>query len=66
MSDDKKKDTGGLLGMLGFGAAKKAGKEIAGRKSKLDAAIEEQTEGKPSPDKGVDKGELGKPWKDNF
>lgn len=59
--------------MLGKGAAKKAGKEIAESKDKTDKAIKAQTEGpdtsppaKEDPSKGKDAGELGKKWSDTF
>lgn len=70
MSDDKdtkKSKTGGLLGMLGMGAAKKAGKELAEREAKIDKAVMESVDPvKPDPNKGKDAGELGKKWNDTF
>lgn len=64
---DKDKDEGGLMSMLGFGAAKKAAKDLAGRKAKLEAAEKEAIgPAAPDPDKGVDAGELGKKWEDRF
>ena len=54
------------LSMLGIGMAKKAGKELSSRTSKIDSAVEEATSGKPSADKGKDAGEMGKSWSDTF
>jgi len=63
MAEEKEKK--GLLGMLGFGAAKKAGKELEERKGKVDKAIAEQT-GDDSYVKGKDAGEIGKKYEDAF
>jgi hypothetical protein len=63
MEEQKKK---GLLDILGFGAAKKAGKDLTDRKGKVDKAIEEQTGDKDEYVKGKDAGELGKKYEDHF
>lgn len=65
MADEKKSEKKGLLDMLGFGSAKKAGKELAERKGKVDKAIEEQT-GDDTYTKGKDAGEIGKKYEDTF
>jgi len=65
MSEEKSfKDK--ALSMLGMGMAKKAGKELSTRTSKIDSAIDEATSDKPSGSKGRDAGEMGKSWSDTF
>lgn len=65
MADERKLSN--LYGLLGSGMANKAAKQLGGRGSQIDKAVDEAT-AVPEQDKskGVNAGELGKKYEDSF